>query len=509
MLIWHHLRKYAKGYRFLVTVLFILCLAILVGYTLRWPLVNDAAYIHYVVFMLEHHHAPYRDLIDVQMPGAYAVDWLVMHTLGAGAVAWHLYDLGLLILAGIAMYILCKPHGRFAGFYAASLFAAFHARDGIAQSGQRDLTVSVLVFGGVAILMSQRWRDSLASRLGFGLCLGTAFTIKPTAILFLACFYFLPECSTRGTGQRLRQTLEIMSALLLPPIAVGLWLLENHALQAFWTTASMLVPLHARLGHPGLAYLLKWALSPSLLGLSCLAIACRFLGRVRLPERKLFLVGTLCGAASYFIQGKWFPYHRYPAYIFLFPLLTLELLLAIREAGRTRILGYTGLALGTIAVPLCVSRAIHDRWPMETETSLTADLQALALPGKIEALSGHVQCLDSISSCATTLYDLNLAQATGQMQDEILFAPPEKESPTQVMEIAKLRKDFLTRLTQDPPRVLIVSPWLFPEGPDSYQKLQRWPALSSLLRKRFRLRDERRFSPNINGPAGYRLYVLR
>lgn len=505
---WSRLSR-AGCYRFSITTVLSLCLAVFIGFTLHWPLVNDAAYIHYVVFMLEHHHAPYRDLIDFQMPGTYAVDWLVMHALGTGALAWRIYDLGLLVLAGLALFTICRPYGHFAGFYAASLFAVFHARDGIAQTGQRDLTIAILVLIGVAVLISQMWRNSLASRLCFGICLGAATTIKPTAILFLACFYFLPADSAYNTGRRLRQTLEIILGLLIAPIAAGLWLLRNHALRAFWTTASTLVPLHARLGHASLAYLFKWALTPSLLALSCLALACRWIGKIQLPQRRLLFAGTLCGAASYFMQGKGFPYHRYPAYAFLFPLLTLEFLSALRKVGATRILGYSGLALGTITAPLCVSRAVHDRWPMETQAFLTADLRAIAQPGKIGSLSGHVQCVDSISGCATTLYDLNLIQSTGQMQDELLFAAPPKESSRQAREIADLRRAFLAELIKNPPKLLIVSPWLFPEGPDSYQKLQRWPEFLNLLQQRFILREERRLAPNINGPAGYRLYVLR
>ena len=509
MLIWESLRETAKSYKILIAGILSLCLAAFAGLTLYWPLVNDAAYLHYVVFMLGHHHAPYRDLIDFQMPGAYAVDWLVMRTLGMGALAWRIYDLGLLVVAALAAIILCRPYGRFAGFYAASLFAAFHARDGIAQTGQRDLTVAVLILVGVAVLLSQTWRNTLTSRICFGICLGAAITIKPTAILFLACFYFLPDYATCIRVQRWRQTLEITLGLLVAPLIAVLWLLRNHALRAFWITVSTLVPLHARLGHASASYLLTWALVRSLLVLSCLAIASRWFGKTQLPERHLLLAGVLCGAASYFLQGKGFPYHRYPAYAFLFPLLTLEFLSAVRKEGTARILGYTGLALGTILAPLCVSRALHDRWPMETQAFLTADLQAFAEPGKIESLSGHVQCLDSISSCATTLYALNLTQSTGQMQDELLFAPPEKESPKQAREIAELRQEFLAELIQNPPRLLIVSPWLFPEGPDFYQKLQRWPEFSAFLQHRFILWDEKRFAPNINGPSGYRLYVLR
>src|ERR1700733_12158037 len=105
--------------------------------TMNWPLVGDASLIHYVAFLIDHGFKPYRDILDLNMPGSYLIDWMVIHILGAGALGSRLYDLLLLLFAGLAMSVIAWRRSRFAALYAACLFALFHGRDGMMQVGQR------------------------------------------------------------------------------------------------------------------------------------------------------------------------------------------------------------------------------------------------------------------------------------------------------------------------------------------------------------------------------------
>src|SRR5690242_2024451 len=168
-----------------------LCLAAFVAGTWRWPFVYDAALIRYANFLMQHHLAPYRDIQDYNLPGSYFFDWLVTHTLGLSALAWRIYDLLLTAVAGIAIYRIARPYSRFAGFFAAALFALFHARDGIGQSGQRDLLITALVLIGVALTLRRNKRSSLNAAL-FGLSIGIAATVKPTAIIALPLLLLTP-----------------------------------------------------------------------------------------------------------------------------------------------------------------------------------------------------------------------------------------------------------------------------------------------------------------------------
>ena len=150
-------------------------------------------------------------------------------------------------------------------------------------------------------------------------------------------------------------------------------------------------------------------------------------------------------------------------------------------------------------------RAVRDRWPAEPVASLTHDLNALGGP----ALSHRVQCFDTIDGCIETLYDMRLVQSTGFVYDEFLFAAPDALSPRQRALQTTLRNDLLHQLTAQPPQAIIVTPRLFPLGPDHYAKLDRWPALTELLDRCYRLEAERDFPVPRSYDRGYRLYSLQ
>ena len=121
------------------------CLALFVVGTWNWPLVGDASVIHYAAFLMGHGFAPYRQIIDFNMPGCYLVEWLVIHIFGGGSLSWRIFDLFLAALSGAAMIAIAKPYSRFAGFAAAVLFTLIHGQDGVAFMGERDLIIAALL----------------------------------------------------------------------------------------------------------------------------------------------------------------------------------------------------------------------------------------------------------------------------------------------------------------------------------------------------------------------------
>ena len=65
----------------------ILAVMMSLGTAKHWSLVHDAALMHYVTFLMDHGKAPYRDIIDMNMPGTYMIEWLVMHAIGGDVKA--------------------------------------------------------------------------------------------------------------------------------------------------------------------------------------------------------------------------------------------------------------------------------------------------------------------------------------------------------------------------------------------------------------------------------------
>ncbi len=95
------------------------------------------------------------------------------------------------------------------------------------------------------------------------------------------------------------------------------------------------------------------------------------------------------------------------------------------------------------------------RW-RETDfiTSLQQNLNTLGGP----ALSGHIQCIDSISGCGNVLYRMRLEPATGVLSDFLLFGSVSDNQPPESIPIIRdTRAQFSAAILAHPPQVIVVT----------------------------------------------------
>ncbi len=78
------LRNQTTLFRTALSLVLLTCLATFVVSTYRWPLIGDAALMHYLVFLTRHGMAPYRDIVDMNMPGTYLIEAAVSGLAGGG-----------------------------------------------------------------------------------------------------------------------------------------------------------------------------------------------------------------------------------------------------------------------------------------------------------------------------------------------------------------------------------------------------------------------------------------
>jgi hypothetical protein len=385
------------------------------------------------------------------------------------------------------------------------LFACFHARDGVEQSGQRDLLIVVLVLAGLA-LAAQGGRRTLRLFL-FGFCIGLAVTVKPMAIVALPLLWLLPEAEISTARQNLWRSMSVvLGGLLIAPLVALVWLWRMRAVAAFWRTLTVYLPFHAHLGHLAFWPLLTRCITASHGTLLILALVLAFTDAGReLRRLRIFLgAGMVYGLISYFAQGKGYPDHRYPFAAFLFLFAAVEFTHALHSPGYRRVAGVVGLLFATVLPGLSIQRALREHWPGEQVAALTHDLNVLGG----HALSGKVQCLDTVDGCIETLDDMQLVQSTGFVYDEFLFAAPNEMTMRQTDVQMALRTEFLNEIEANPPQVMVVMPRLFPSGPYHYAKLGLWPAMNALLDHCYRLDAERNFPVGAGyHRAGYRLYL--
>jgi hypothetical protein len=463
---------------------------------------------HYVVFLLDRGAVPYRDIAEINMPGSYLIEWLVVHILGGGPFAWRIFDLSLGGIAIAAMTVITLPLDWFAGFWAGSLLLLVHGRDGILQLGQRDLTLSVCLLAGYAFLFWSIRRESPPLALVFGVLVGFAATIKPTMLLLGPVSLLLICMELRGKGKTLQKFLLYGTAgWLLPGVCAVLFLWREGALPAFFAMTSTMLAYHASLARRTIGYLLLHSFSP-LMPLVAIWLVIVALRRVSFTWKKMHLwVGLAFGLSSYLLQAKGYSYQRYPFLAFLLLLMAIDFAATLRERGVARLLGIAGLVFGGLFLaPVSAAMAArYDYGNLGMVAELESDLKGLGSA----KLSGGVQCVDSIAGCTNVLYRMKLPESSYVFYDEFLFGPDS------VHAVEQNREKFWSDIQRSPPEVIIISDRLFPNGPDDYQKLSRWPQFNAYLEDEYALYIQRspgqltHWGGRPEAPAGYRIYLKR
>ncbi len=529
------------------------CMGLLFWTTRRWPLVNDPALMHYVVFLMKRGLPPYREISDYNLPGAYVPEWVsgwvsgwVPTRLASGLHLsepgmWRVMDAAVELLAVSAMVKIAGRRRWFAGVFGGSLLALYHGRDGMEHAGQRDLWLTMLLLWAVgALLAAMRSLDRMeaARRAGlFGLLVGAACTIKPLAAVWL--LLMLPLVASRAQD-RWRLMAAAGAGLLLPALGVLVFLLHWQAAGALLQVLRIMLPYHAGLHDGPLPQLLRQSTLPSVAKLLCFLLPLFALERYWFSslrrawsaelmgewyggaERFLLLLCVALGLFAFLYQGKGYPYHRYPYIAFLFLLAGLEFTAAARSPRVVmRALGAGGLLFGVcLCAPSYLRGAAQSHSATPAVPAMAQALGVAAGPGGIESLDRQVQCIDTVSGCTDTLLALHLEQATGTLYDESLF--PQTPSGWAVRTTGPLpgqRLPEAVRLSQQrfqaqlaaygAPRVMLVSNVLFPEGPDGYRKLALWPWFDAYLRQHYVLVSQQEFGVFEPGYLGFRVYVRR
>jgi hypothetical protein len=493
-------------------VLFLLaCFVLCLVWSWHWPLVHDAVIMHYVVFLMDHGMAPYRDIIDINLPGTFITQWAIVHIFGGGAAAWRIFDiLTMLVSIGAACWI-AAPYDWRAGALGGLALSLFHLSNGAVEMGERDWFVMVLLLLGYAFLFHALRRQRPLFFAFFAVAMGTAAGIKPIAVFFpfvlllLACLLLRRRQQVRG-----ERNLAAFAGACIPIIASLLFLLRWHAFGAFLTMLRGLLPFYAQLGNRPLVDLLHMAFGRLLWTVLVSGILlCLLLRTWKYVELNLLALGFLFGVALYLGQRKGWAQHKATMVAFVLLWASIHYYLGLRRRGVIRwvsIAGILALCLGASAI---WTRAVpHADYDQTLLFSLQHDLETLpdsapsgpALSGP--ALAGRIQCLEMVSGCINDLYRMQLVQSTGFVSDFFVF------TRQHIPALEALRARFLAEANAHPPAaiVLVASDW----GADhvSYSQLDNWPELRAFLDRDYVLSKDRRAPDGSLNRQSYRIYLL-
>ncbi len=466
----------------------------------HWPLVGDAALMRYVVFLLHGGSAPYREIVDVNWPGSYALTALAMRLFGAGAVGLRLYDGALCALACAGAIVLGGRglRAQLCGAMAGLLFVLIHLRDGVVQAGQRDLAMAVIALLALVLLLRVRGWVGIA---GFELLVGLTLVVKPTLFLLAV----LPLYAAWVRRERLSPgAVAGGTVTLLAPLAAGdWWLWRRGSLLAFWQMLGSIERTHGALARRGVLFLLGHAVAPIgillVLGLACWGLQ-RFAADA---EWKTLVAAAGCGLISFLIQQKGFPYQRYTVLALVLICIFRVVALGLASAGWAR-----SLALAIVGLS-CLWLAPRFAWTVAKferrapfEQALSADLTTR------KAGPGDVQCLDTVGGCIATLNRMGLRQSTGYLYDCYAYVGPK---PAQ----AAFRAGFLAALERARPRLIVLSSQYCLGAADDFGRVARWPELEQMLANDY-LGDTQwepasriRWWNETELPPSYRIYARR
>jgi hypothetical protein len=477
----------------------------------HWPLVGDAQVIHYVSFLMDHGFAPYRQIFDMNMPGAYLSEHVALSIFGSSDFGWRVYDLLLGIITALGMMTIARPYDWLAGFAAAVIFALTHAADGPYDAGQRDQVMVVLLVQACAFLFeSVRQRRSWLLFF-FGFTSMFAAAIKPTVApvgfaLLIIAVWKLRRRGTRCTGYVLWS--------LIGFATVGLIVLEflyhYSSTSEFFRLLRQVLPHYGTLEPPSWTQMVKMSLPFPVAVFVLLAVCAAFTARRHQNwEQLCLLVVAFFGAFSYFAQRKGFQQHRYTFMAFLVLWAAVEIGTAIRGGRSERWIAGSAIACCLLYLFPRELMRIAD-YPSKDgfSESLASDLTQLGT----SSLQGNVQCLDIVDGCLATLFHLQLVQHTGATGDLLLFQPVAAPA------VEAARTYYRGVMEQNPPAVYVMSNIQFGVERRSFDKVNAWSAFAEDLRSHYALVRQREFpenAPQTSHPGedsrleAYRIYIRK
>ncbi|HPM75875.1 MAG TPA: glycosyltransferase family 39 protein [bacterium] len=459
----------------------------------HWPLMHDAPLMHYIAWRLADGATAYRDLFDMNLPGAYFIHSLLYAAFGAADLPWRLFDLAWLALTATLLALYCRPFGGWAAALATLLFCSFHLAKGPGSVGQRDFLI--LPFILLALLSLNRFLRTTEWRCAAlaGLALGASLTIKPQLALLFAFFaaaMIVRLWKTPGTWLRAAALLGVTGIVF--PAAMFFWLWRTDALAPFLDIMRhYLLPFYSQLSSASLGKQVESFIRQTWVFYLPLPLLPLAYNRRELLNGPLFLplVGLAFGTINYFVQNKNFNYHLYPCALFLTICCAAALtrILTAERAKQAAVLAAVLLLAWLQGLQTWQSRVLMaslEESQRRIQRELQRDIQRLHRPG------GTVQVMDTTSGGIEALLRLKIRQPSRFIYDFHFY------HDTQDPRIQRLRAELLAALREHPPQLIALcqDTWLN----FGYERLERFPELRDWLSQNYRLETE---------GFGYRLYV--
>jgi hypothetical protein len=501
-----------RSLRWGVVAAFAACFVYYVVVSFHWPLMWDSIVMHYVRFLMSHGLKPYSEITDQNMPGAYLTEGWAMAVFGGGDVAWRIYEFFLLLVMAGAMMVIARPYDWVGGLYGAGVFFALHAAEGPKSANEREEVIAALLIVGYAAMFTAMRRRMPGLMLVFGLACALAISIKPTYLLLPVALMILLFCVLRREQRPAWAYVGWSAAgFLVVGALLAAFLLPGNGLGKLIAETRLVMPVYAGMMKMGPYLLIRTSVPKYLLPLALLGCVLAVSNWKRFGawnwEQWALAIAVAVGYLSYFVQDKGYVYHRYLYLLFGLLIVGMEAMRALRGEGWPRGVAIALLLVTILGVlPAYMLKLHRTAGDSPLTLAMERDLNQL---GDTSEMQQKIQCFDMTFGCLSALYHLKLVGNNGYTGD-MLFFPYRDNSATTFY-----REEYWSLMAKSPASVLVISNQDFQGGPNSFVKLDRWPAFEDYLRTNYTEVVERTFpregvasnEPPLWDPEAYRIYV--
>lgn len=311
-------------------ILFAIYLLTVAGMSLQWRMVHDSPILMYLTLMIdEFGYVPYRDLLDVNLPGSYLIYALVGRASEYSDLGFRIADLLYLAAISTLTWLWMRDFGRAVAWAGVLLGGMLYLSYGSTMSFQREFLILLPVMA--ALLTAARFPDRYLARkyLLIGLLFGFAATIKPQAALAMPVLLIFQAWELRR-GQALSAKQFVLMGVMtavgfaIPIVLMFIYLWNAGGLPGFIEMARNWWPLNLNIttelvtmeGVAFTRYLWAgyWAgiLTPWLIPMGIgawLAFSSRRLSAA--TKRRVWVLIVIAWGYSMYtlLAGKFFPYH--------------------------------------------------------------------------------------------------------------------------------------------------------------------------------------------------------
>lgn len=468
-------------------------------FSLQWRMVHDSPIMLYLAFLVDKlHYVPYRDVLDINMLGAYLLNILMSRVFGYSDLGFRLSDLAYLAGIMLVTWYLLKDLGREVAWWAAVLFGILYLDFGPLMSMEREYQMILPVAAALMVSTSfPRLNDGLRYLIA-GVLIGFASTIKPHVALVLPliiAFHVLEirQRNNRWLPQTIVMAIVVSTGFAIPLLIMIYYMWISGGLASYVDVSTNYLPLFRQISKGGIVrpeserlfyllegYLATWRYNSILTVLAVLGtVAALFVSTLSSAQKRkvILLVAVTISFLIYpLFQGQFMSYHW---------LLFIYMISILSGLGLVHLHQWAAWSWRIVPVFIIISSAIFLIRP-SGEFWQQVEGRPLGPPkeGRVDAMAGflvanlrpgdRVQPLDWTGGAVHAMLIAGAPLATEFISDSAFYHAVSTEY------IQGLRRRFVTALASSSPRFVVEvnkdKPWI--TGLDTTEE---FPELRSLL----------------------------